>query len=148
MTLFEIRKKKGLTTAQIAGQLGISRAHYSHLENGTRAFTEELLEKTAKILEIDKETIRNLGKVAEIRNLVPKSWLWSLKIDNKPFIKAFSEYLGTFSNKKSTSKQELLEMAVKFIIYRIEHSARQEFKENPEVLDFLYRKMGFEEPSI
>lgn len=45
----EIRKKKGLTQAELAGRLGIDRTHLSKVENGKNTSTH-LLMKIAKEL--------------------------------------------------------------------------------------------------
>lgn len=53
MILKSIRHKHNLTTEDMARQLGISKGYYFHLENGTRPFTQELIGKICRILNLD-----------------------------------------------------------------------------------------------
>jgi transcriptional regulator with XRE-family HTH domain len=137
-----IRKQRKLTGEQVAKQLGISRAHYTHLENGTRPLTNELIAKIAKVLEVSPKIVRAETEVQRLRNLVPNSWIFKIKINGQPFIKAFLEYLNESGRYSSLNNDELSERLIKFIFLHIEHSLSQELMENSEIIGFISRKLG------
>lgn len=136
MTLPLYRKKKGLNSEEISKKLGISRAHYTHLENGTRAFTEDLIKKTAIVLEIPEEIVKELAKELKCKNLIPNSWIFRMKINGKPFLHAFLE-----DTKYNTSEIAMQEQIVKYIYFHIEHSIRKELSENPQIISFISKKI-------
>lgn len=142
MSLMLIRKQRHLTAEAVSERLGISRAHYTHLENGTRSFTEELIIKLAKILEVSPEVIRSEAEDLKLNNLIPNSWVSKIKINGKPLIKAFIEHVKDSERYNYLSQDELTERLIKFIFFHIEHSLRQELKENKEVVQFISRKLG------
>lgn len=142
MTLCNIRKARKLTTEDVASALNISRAHYTHLENGTRSLTEKHIVALSKVLEVSPEVIRANAEELSLNNLVPNSWLTSIKINGKPLVKAFSDDMKKSLSYSSLSEDELTERLVKFIFFHIEHSVRQELKENRKIIEFISRKLG------
>jgi len=137
MTLTLYRKQKGLNSEEISKKLGISRAHYTHLENGTRAFTDDLIKKTASVLEIPEEVVKELAEELRCNNLVPNSWIFRMKIKGKPFLQSFLE-----DNKhNSASKDQISEQIINYIFFHIEHSIRKELSENPQIISFISRKI-------
>jgi len=82
------RKKRGMTQAQIAKQLGITQAGYSGLERGRSPFTVPQLRKVCGVLQVPVEQVLRLTDAA-VANLVSKGvrvlnekppagsgWLW------------------------------------------------------------------------
>lgn len=51
--LVKKRRSKNLTQAQVAEQSGVSRAHYTHIENGVRRPSPDVAQKIAKLLDFD-----------------------------------------------------------------------------------------------
>lgn len=136
MTLTLYRKQKGLNSEEISKKLGISRAHYTHLENGTRAFTEDLIKKTATVLEIPEEIMKGLAEELKCNYLIPNSWIFRMKINGKPFLQAFLE-----DTKHNTSEIAIQEQIVNYIFFHIEHSIRKELSENPQIISFISKKI-------
>lgn len=137
MTLILYRKQKGLNSEEISKKLGISRAHYTHLENGTRAFTEDLIKKTANVLELPEEIVRGLAEELRSNNLVPNSWIFRMKINGKPFLQAFLED----TKQNNPSRHITPEQIVNYIFFHIEHSIRKELSENPQIISFISKKI-------
>ncbi|WP_369354290.1 helix-turn-helix domain-containing protein [Lysinibacillus capsici] len=50
--LKDARKRHSITTSQVAEQVGVSQGYISHIENGRKIPTPEVLQKISKILEI------------------------------------------------------------------------------------------------
>ena len=47
------RRSKNLTQSQVAEQSGVSRVHYTHIENGVRRPSPDVAQKIAKLLDFD-----------------------------------------------------------------------------------------------
>ncbi len=137
MTLTLYRKQKGLNSEEISKKLGISRAHYTHLENGTRAFTEDLIKKTATVLEIPEVIVRGLAEELKCNNLIPNSWIFRMKIKGKPFLQAFLEDTKQHNPSEITMQEQI----VNYIFFHIEHSIRKELSENPQIISFISKKI-------
>ena len=135
--LQELRLKKGLTAQDMAESLGISRAHYSHLEKGRRRFTEDLLKRTAGILGVSKSRMAELSEKAVKRNAVPNSWIFKVQIEGKPFIKAFQEY---YENIKSNGDIEVL--IAEFITTHMKHVIREELANNPDISKYILTRLN------
>jgi transcriptional regulator with XRE-family HTH domain len=141
MTLTIIRKNKGYTSDKIAHKLGISRGHYSHLELGTRNFSNELLEKTASVLGIGVDLITEASEEAKKINYVPDSWVLKIHIDGKPLLQAFKQYLKQ-TNRKHLEAVDLESEISKFIAYRIEYSVRSEFDKSADLKSYFQAKLA------
>jgi transcriptional regulator with XRE-family HTH domain len=73
----------------MARQLGISRCYYSHLENGTRPFSQELIGKVSRILNLNEEVVIEFVRETEKKNAIPNNWVMKIKIDNNPGMKLY-----------------------------------------------------------
>lgn len=51
--LLKKRRSKNLTQLQVAEHSGVSREHYTHIENGVRRPSPEVAQKIAKLLDFD-----------------------------------------------------------------------------------------------
>ena len=51
--LIKKRRSKNLTQSQVAEQSGVSRVHYTHIENGVRRPSPDVAQKIAKLLDLD-----------------------------------------------------------------------------------------------
>jgi transcriptional regulator with XRE-family HTH domain len=141
MTLINIRKLKGYTAERMAKELGISRGHYSHLENGSRAFTNDIAEKISQILGISIDGVIQFAKEAAARNFVPNSWMLKIRIDNKPWLEAMLNDSMFLPLERNIKDDELIDRAVKYIAYRIEHSLKQETLENTELKNYIISRL-------
>lgn len=56
-TLSNIRKNKGLSQEDIAGQLGVGISTYCQYETGKRSIPYDVVDKLCKILDIKKDEI-------------------------------------------------------------------------------------------
>lgn len=136
MRLKELRKQKSLRASDMAAKLGVSQGHYSNLERGRRAFNEELIKKTAKILDVSTTTIRNaLGSTTPESHKVG-SWLSCIRLNGLPFMKAFQYYIQTNNLQKSIKNDDILKAKIKeFIENNIGFSIVAELSENKSLLD-------------
>ena len=137
-TLMKIRKQKGYSAQYMATQLNKSRGYYSHLENGTRNFPEELIGQVAGILEVDEDVIReSIGENERWRS-VAGNWISKIKINDKPVIKAFKE--DAFLQ-RSNDDEILLTNFIKFIEFNIGNSIREELNSDPMKKENLLSKL-------
>lgn len=65
LKLKQIRKESGIKVVKIAEMLGITRRHYYDLEKGSTPFTNDKIQKLARVFGVDysylKEVISNAG---------------------------------------------------------------------------------------
>ena len=141
-TLFEIRKAKGLRSIEIAQQLNISQGYYSHLENGTRKVTEELLRELARILEVDIEELRQGFQSLKPLSTVVNNWIPKIRIKGKSVFEAFREEKMFLMTKPSESEAERITRFVKFIEYNIGSSITEELAEDDLLKEYLLNKIS------
>lgn len=55
----QLRNKMGLTQAEFANKINISRSHLSGLENGTRSFTERIICDVCREFDVNREWLEN-----------------------------------------------------------------------------------------
>lgn len=138
MTLIELRKGRNLSALEVATRLDISRGYYSHLENGTRNFPEELIHQVAGIFGVDEDVIKeSIGENERLRT-VSGNWLSKIKINSKPVIKAFKEEAFL---QRSTDYEILLSNFIKFVEFNIGNSIREELKNDPMIKENLLKKL-------
>ncbi len=139
MSLALLRKEKGFSSIKISNHLGISQGHYSHLENGTRKFTEDLKIKLSEILEVPISVIE-----AEIINIESKafysnSWISKIKIWDQPVTEAFLDDLR-FNPLKEKNKEELTFRLVEFVEKNIRGALLSELKKDDEIINYIFIK--------
>jgi transcriptional regulator with XRE-family HTH domain len=138
MTLIEIRKSRDLSALEVATRLDISRGYYSHLENGTRNFPDELIRPLADILEVDEDVIReSIGENERWRS-VAGNWISKIKINGDPAIKAFKEEAFL---QRSNDDEILLSNFIKFVEFNIENSIREELNKDPMKKEHLLARL-------
>ena len=138
MTLIELRHSRNLSALEVATRLDISRGYYSHLENGTRNFPEELIAEVAAILQVDEDVIRDSINENERWRSVAGNWISKIKINSKPAIKAFKE--DAFLQ-RSNDDEILLSNFIKFIEFNIGNSIREELNSDPMKKENLLSKL-------
>jgi transcriptional regulator with XRE-family HTH domain len=138
MTLSEIRKEKCITTVDLAAKLGISQGYYSNLERGKRIFNENLLKRTAKLLDVPLSTIREAAHSHPPDVYRLKSWMSNIKIHGLPLIKAFHYYLETNGINIQTLDDAKLKRAMKeFVETNIGFSVLAELSENKALINHV-----------
>lgn len=138
MTLTDIRKSKNLSAFEVASRLNISRGYYSHLENGSRKFPDELIPQLAEILEVDENTIRKSISENDQFKMSPGNWIYKIKINGKQAIKAFKEDMFL---QRSNDDDVLLSNFIKFIEYNIGNSIREELSNEPKLKEYMIRRL-------
>ena len=143
MKLNEIRKQKGIKTVNLAIKLGISQGYYSNLERGKRPFNDMLLKKTAKVLGVSFNMVRDAAKSQEVESYKLKSWMSYIKINGLPLIKAFQYYIETYGLESKIRDNVSLKIKMKeFIETNIGFSVLAELSENNVLLDQVREKLG------
>jgi transcriptional regulator with XRE-family HTH domain len=138
MTLMELRKSRNLSALEVATELKISRGYYSHLENGTRNFPDELIRPLADILEVDEDVIReSIGENERWRS-VAGNWISKIKINGDPAIKVFKE--DAFLQ-RSNDDETLLSNYIKFVQFNIGNSIREELNKDPMKKEYLLKRL-------
>jgi transcriptional regulator with XRE-family HTH domain len=141
-TLLEIRKAKGLKSVEIAQQLNISQGYYSHLENGTRKVTEQLLVDLARILEVNVEELRQGFQSLKPLSTVVNNWIPKIRIKGKSVFEAFREERVFLMTKPSETEAERITRFVKFIEYNIGSSITEELAEDDLLKEYLLNKIS------
>ena len=141
-TLLEIRKAKGLKSVEIARQLNISQGYYSHLENGTRKVTEQLLVDLARILEVNVEELRQAFQNLKPLSTVVNNWIPKIRIKGKSVFEAFREERMFLMTKPSETEAERITRFVKFIEYNIGSSITEELAEDDLLKEYLLNKIS------
>ena len=141
-TLLEIRKAKGLKSVEIAQQLNISQGYYSHLENGTRKVTEQLLVDLSRILEVNVEELRQAFQNLKPLSTVVNNWIPKIRIKGKSVFEAFREERMFLMTKPSESEAERITRFVKFIEYNIGSSITEELANDSLLKEYLLNKIS------
>ena len=141
-TLLEIRKAKGLRSVEISRQLNISQDYYSHLENGTRKVTEQLLVDLARILEVNVEELRQAFQNLKPLSTVVNNWIPKIRIKGKSVFEAFREERMFLMTKPSETEEERITRFVKFIEYNIGSSITEELAEDDLLKEYLLNKIS------
>lgn len=140
MSLTLLRKQKGISSVDISERLGISQGHYSHLENGSRKFTEDLKIKLAEILEVPISTIENEISYIESKAFYSNSWISKIKIWDLPVTDAFLNDLR-FNPMREKNKEELTFRFVEFVEKNIRGALMSELNKDGEILDYFLNKI-------
>jgi len=133
-----IRKQKGLTTTQVANELGLSQGYYSQLENGRRVFDKEQIAQLAKILGSDPTDIRSsVIRTAEDGRLM-RHWLTSMPIDGMPALQAFRrEYRG----KGFRDAAEVRKKFESFLLRRMPSEIKRELSSDKELVELMFTSL-------
>lgn len=135
MNLQQLRKSKNLTCKQVAEGMGIHTSYYSHLENGRRRFTRDLIIKLAKVLDEPEEIISDKVRNMDVLGLTEQNWIANIKIHGQNVLKAFETEL--ILNRPDNLKDEFDMQFAMFIQNNIAHSIMAEFGNNPDFRDEL-----------
>lgn len=141
-TLLEIRKAKGLRSVEIAQQLNISQGYYSHLENGTRKVTEQLLVDLARILEVNVEELRQGFQSLKPLSTVVNNWIPKIRIKGKSVFETFREERLFLMTKPSESEAERITRFIKFIEYNIGGSISEELANDSLLKEYILNKIS------
>ena len=84
MSLKILRAMRGLTQADVANYLGITRAAYTNIENGKRQLNATLIIKLADILQVSSDEILDRFNVSLANELKLDERLTNLLVDLSP----------------------------------------------------------------
>ncbi len=141
MTLEDLRDREGLNTYQMAERLGITQGHYCHLENGSRKLTDSIAGKISSEFGISKEQIKKDFVLSNPHLDVINSWIWKIKIEDKPVIQSFIDNIGFLKISNTSENGEVLEAFIKYIQFNIGNSIKNEFKVNDNMIEYLTSRL-------
>jgi transcriptional regulator with XRE-family HTH domain len=138
MTLSDIRKEKRITTVDLAAKLGISQGYYSNLERGKRLFNDNLLKRTAKLLGVPLNTLRDASQSQPPDLYRLKSWMSNIRIHGLPLIKAFQYFLETNGiDPQAIDDVKLKRIMKEFVEANIGFSVLAELSENKALINHI-----------
>lgn len=137
-TIKHLRTTKGLTGKQVAEHLGISSAHYVHLENGRRRFKPALLKRLADVFECDYETVKIASSNIDDFSFLVANWIARIPLDGDILI---NKYIETIRGNEF-SKKSLKSDFIRFFEKHIESSVRNELEKDDRILDYIAKKAG------
>jgi transcriptional regulator with XRE-family HTH domain len=136
MILKHLRKKRNLTTTDVAARLGISQGYYSQLENGKRSFSEIQLSQLAAFLQVPERSLHSIALSVTEDFALSSHWVCNIPINGIP-LKAF---LLQSELPLSESVQQFKESLISFIQKSVEKELSMEFNSNPPLLFYLYER--------
>jgi len=139
-TLKLIRKERNLTAEEVSNLLNISRAHYTHLENGTRNITPTIAKKMATVFNINEYIISEAVSQLKENTYLPNSWILKIRINGEPLLKSFQHDLYEYPLRDSSSEIEFKKRFIKFIMYRLEESLIEEVEKDPKLIEYINYK--------
>lgn len=138
MNLIALRKMKHLTAKQVADLLGVSRAHFTHLENGSRMMSAEIINKLASIYRVSPDLVSEGAKDLEFVYRGNMSWLTKLKYQGTPVVKLFVEHVK--KSKYEIGANDFETKFKNFVLLMFESSLNEELRENSQLIDLLKSK--------
>lgn len=141
-SLHQLRKQKKIRMVDIASRIGVSQSHYSNLERGKRAMSDDLLTKVAETLGESKSNVLSAVNSNVVESFKLRSWLTNVRINGLPFIKSFRYHLessGVDANAMddATLKKELRT----FIQSNIGYSVLAELSEKKNLIEIIRSKL-------
>jgi transcriptional regulator with XRE-family HTH domain len=141
-SLQELRKKKNLSSTEVAERMHVSQGHYSHLERGTRSVTPRMITKLADALGENSEAIeRAATNIARESNAV-KSWVGYIRLNGLPLMRAFKYHIESSqqpidANDDNQIKKSLVELVQSNIGYAV----YTELSENEKLMSSIKAKL-------
>jgi len=135
MSLYLLRKSKGLSGKEVAREMNIHPSYYSHLETGKRKFTPELITSLAKVLNEPENLIREKIRLIGDRASLTRSWVLGIKIHGTDVLKAFENELE-IENPEKFSEGLKKRFAI-FVGKNIAHSVLAELQEDTRLLNTI-----------
>lgn len=137
MSLYLMRKEKGLKINDMAARMDIAPSYYSHLENGRRRFTEKMIEKCSLALGEDIDRIKEaIGQITDYSYLM-NHWIANIRIYDNNALSLFEKELIL---NKIESSNELLNKFAKFVSTNIAQSILFEFDKNKKLKEQFLKK--------
>lgn len=134
------RIERNLTAETVSNLINISRAHYTHLENGTRSITPAIAKKMAEVFNVDESEILDAVRQLKESTYVPDSWIFKIQIDGQPLLKSFQRDLYEYPLRDGSTENDFKNRFMKFIMYRFEESLVEEIDKDPKLVQYLMNK--------
>ena len=138
----DIRRQRNLTSNEVAVKLGITQGHYSHLENGRREFTDDLIEKLSDVLAVGEVDLRSWISELKPYYKINNNWIWKIKINDLGVVDAFKEEFDFIRGRGTNDPEEMLDRFIKFIEYNIGKSIKEELSKDELLKEQVLSKIG------
>jgi len=121
---------------EMAKKLKISKGYVSHLENGFRKLSDDMIKRMSRVLGVPENEIWKAGQRSGDRNTIASSWISNMRINGYPIFDAFKYHLEANKKKPDTrSKAKLKNQLAEFINKNLPYSVIAELSENEILLD-------------
>ena len=141
MSLIMLRKQKGLTSKEVAEQIGISQGHYSHIENGERSINPDHAKRLAAVLGVDAQlVIDKVNEAIEKRGKL-NHWLSGIKYREQWLPDWLIEELRFQKFNKEKKDSELTDMIASIAGRCVSEEIRFDFEENKELVNYFRKKL-------
>lgn len=141
MTLYELRRSRGMTVKSISKTMDISASYYSHLETGRRRFTKALVTKCANALGVRESIITDKVRKIKDNSLLSRSWIADIRIKEENVLAAFEDDLRY---EPVESKDELVNRFASFTRAHIAQEIASEFNNDAELLNLFAERFKVE----
>ena len=134
--LRKLRESKNFTMVEIAKKLKISKGYVSHLENGFRKLSDDMIKRMSRVLGVPENEVWKAGQRSGDNGTVANSWISQMRINGYSVFDAFKYDLEASRKKLDTrSKTKLKNQLAKFINDNLPFSVIAELSENEVLLD-------------
>lgn len=141
MSLIMLRKQKGLTSKEVAEQIGISQGHYSHIENGERSINPDHAEKLAVVLGVDATlVIEKVNEAIEKRGKL-NHWLSSIKYRGESLPDWIVKELRFYQFKDNQDDFELIHRIAEKAGRCVSEEIRFDFEKDKELVNYFRKKL-------
>jgi transcriptional regulator with XRE-family HTH domain len=136
-----LRKKKGLTTVQVAEKLNISQGHYSHIENGTRSINDATAHQMAELFGTDVDEIRQKSnELIELRGTL-RHWLSQVKYRGESLVDVIVNDLRYDKTVNIEESEKLIYLIAGKASEKIREEIIWNFKENPDHMEYFIKRL-------
>ena len=141
MSLIMLRKNKGLTSKEVAEQIGISQGHYSHIENGERSINPDYAEKLAVVLGVSTNLV-----IAEVNEAIEKRgklnhWLSSIKYRGDSLPDWIVKELRFHQFRDKQDDFELIHLIAEKAGRCVSEEIKYDFEKDKELVNYFRKKL-------
>lgn len=131
-----LRESRNFTMMEIARKLKISKGYVSHLENGFRNISDDMIKRMSRVLGVPENEVWKAGQRSGDNSTIANSWISNMRINGYPIFDAFKYDLEAKKKTPDTrSKAKLKNQLAKFINDNLPFSVMAELSENEILLD-------------
>ena len=141
VSLIMLRKERGLTSKEVAEQVGISQGHYSHIENGERSMNPEHAEKLAAVLGVDTTlVIEKVNEAIEKRGKL-NHWLSSIKYRGDSLPDRIVKELRFYQFRDKQDDFELIHLIAEKAGMCVSEEIKYDFEKDKELVNYFRKKL-------